>query len=556
MLQSNEDESTNATAQFFARDEEDRQNRAKDEEELQMKAKGEEKHLQKPASGNTGTQTEMPDGVQGKMENAFGEDFSDVNIQKDSEKAQKAGALAYTQGNDVHFAPGQYNPGSQKGQELLGHELSHVVQQREGRVKPTNKQQSSYAKASEVNEGMPVNTDPALDKEADERGKQAAQEKMADVKGKGSGVQKQGGDNELLDITLHDGWNEVEISGVKWLGAIYNKYYLNNGEPKIYNIRNIIVPNNQEQWKTLLKFGEQGWNKYILGFLYASNNPDWYKRSEQEFVGMKNGQVANWTDYYYANEPRKIEDFEKLNFLEALFAVDEEKSELDLPQSYTAEAAVAAEKIFFPELATFLSKHQGMLVNKISSRDQNARLEEKGIKKLVEQTVPAGIFTSGDPEVAKSMIHSAYASTLSSAKFIIASALDNPRQINDGFKIVRNSALIIKNVIDIHTQVLDNIQSNRVDAFYTAWSLISVSNPIADTVIDFLTKPAEIAFKTVFKENSPFSDLKSKFKEGLWNVVDTALENVKEEKGNISNDKYLSLENALQNLVSAFESNL
>jgi hypothetical protein len=56
-----------------------------------------------------------------------------------------------------------------------------VVQQREGRVKPTNKQQSSYAKASEVNEGMPVNTDPSLEKEADELGRYAAQGKSVRV---------------------------------------------------------------------------------------------------------------------------------------------------------------------------------------------------------------------------------------------------------------------------------------------------------------------------------------------------------------------------------------
>ncbi len=67
------------------------------------------------------------------------------------------GALAYTQGNNVHFAPGQYNPSSQKGQELLGHELTHVVQQREGRVQPTKQ-----------GKGMSVNDSPVLEKEAAE----------------------------------------------------------------------------------------------------------------------------------------------------------------------------------------------------------------------------------------------------------------------------------------------------------------------------------------------------------------------------------------------------
>ena len=44
------------------------------------------------------------------------------------------GAQAYTTGSDIHFAPGQYDPHSPAGQEVLGHELWHVVQQKEGRV--------------------------------------------------------------------------------------------------------------------------------------------------------------------------------------------------------------------------------------------------------------------------------------------------------------------------------------------------------------------------------------------------------------------------------------
>ncbi len=105
----------------------------------------------------------MPGGVQEKMEGAFGEDFSDVKIHANSSESSQMGALAHAQGNDIHFAPGQYNPESQAGQELLGHELSHVVQQREGRVKPT----------TEV-AGQPVNADKGLETEADQLGKSAA----------------------------------------------------------------------------------------------------------------------------------------------------------------------------------------------------------------------------------------------------------------------------------------------------------------------------------------------------------------------------------------------
>ncbi len=104
--------------------------------------------------------TGMPDELKASMESTLSTDLSDVRVHPDSGKAIEVGALAYTQGSDVHFAPGQFKPESSAGQQLLGHELTHVVQQGQGRVKPTG----------EV-AGLPVNDSPALENEADEMGK-------------------------------------------------------------------------------------------------------------------------------------------------------------------------------------------------------------------------------------------------------------------------------------------------------------------------------------------------------------------------------------------------
>jgi Domain of unknown function (DUF4157) len=78
----------------------------------------------------------LPTALQAKMEGGFGTDFSSVNIHKNSGSAADMGALAYTLGEDIHFAPGQFDDNSHKGQSLIGHELTHVVQQRAGRVQP------------------------------------------------------------------------------------------------------------------------------------------------------------------------------------------------------------------------------------------------------------------------------------------------------------------------------------------------------------------------------------------------------------------------------------
>ena len=136
-----------------------------DEEELQKKADPLQKMDAKPIQREANS-TGMPGPVKSQMEGTFKQDFSDVKIHENSSKAPDVGALAYAQGKDLHFAPGQFKPETTKGQELLGHELTHVVQQSEGRVKPT----------TEVM-GMPVNDDPKLEAEADQMGKKAAQAK-------------------------------------------------------------------------------------------------------------------------------------------------------------------------------------------------------------------------------------------------------------------------------------------------------------------------------------------------------------------------------------------
>lgn len=108
-------------------------------------------------------QTGIPDDVKQRMESSFGTDFSSVRVHSDSSKAPEVGALAFTQGTDIHFAPGQFKPETSSGRQLLGHELAHVVQQSEGRVQPT----------TEI-AGMSVNDDVSLEHEADVLGAKAA----------------------------------------------------------------------------------------------------------------------------------------------------------------------------------------------------------------------------------------------------------------------------------------------------------------------------------------------------------------------------------------------
>ena len=124
-----------------------------------------------PASGTSSTG--MPAPVQAKMEDAFGFDFSAVRIHQ-GPQADALGAQAFTQGTDVHFAPGKYAPEDPAGQALLGHELAHVVQQSQGRVAAT-----TQAK------GVDVNDDDGLEREADLAGAAAARGERVSMGGGG-----------------------------------------------------------------------------------------------------------------------------------------------------------------------------------------------------------------------------------------------------------------------------------------------------------------------------------------------------------------------------------
>lgn len=134
-----------------------------------LKADGE--HAQPAAAAGGGKP--LPPELRSQMEQALGADFSAVRIHEGGE-ASAIGAKAFTRGHDIFFAPGQYDPTSEHGRELIGHELTHVVQQAQGRVEAT-----TQAK------GLAVNADDGLEHEADAHGARAARGEHAHVAGGG-----------------------------------------------------------------------------------------------------------------------------------------------------------------------------------------------------------------------------------------------------------------------------------------------------------------------------------------------------------------------------------
>ena len=99
--------------------------------------------------------TGLPDNLKSGMESLSGMSLGDVKVHRNSDKPAQLQAHAYAQGSDIHLAPGQ--------EQHLPHELGHVVQQKQGRVKPTKQMKGKVA----------VNDDAGLESEATVMGAKA-----------------------------------------------------------------------------------------------------------------------------------------------------------------------------------------------------------------------------------------------------------------------------------------------------------------------------------------------------------------------------------------------
>jgi hypothetical protein len=81
----------------------------------------------------------LPESTKDYMESALGTDLSGVRVHTSPQVARAAqdiNAEAFTQGQDIYFGAGRYEPDTTSGKKLLAHELTHTIQQRSGLVGP------------------------------------------------------------------------------------------------------------------------------------------------------------------------------------------------------------------------------------------------------------------------------------------------------------------------------------------------------------------------------------------------------------------------------------
>lgn len=177
-----------------------------------------EEPLQQKAENKTG----LPDELKAGVEAASGFSMDDVRVYYNSSKPAQLRALAYAQGTDIHIGPGQ--------EKHLPHEAWHVVQQKQGRVKPTVQMQ-----------GVQVNDDEGLEKEADmESLKLYKQSKYSDIVVQ----QKQKNVNQYSysPVQMLSKAQRKQISKYSLTPDFIKKHVMNNAsranQREIYNSRN------------------------------------------------------------------------------------------------------------------------------------------------------------------------------------------------------------------------------------------------------------------------------------------------------------------------------
>ncbi|MEH2335384.1 eCIS core domain-containing protein [Nostoc sp.] len=137
-----------------------------DEEELQMKPMVQRRvsnggvaatqDLEASINQARGGGQPLAKNIREPMEQAFGANFSRVKVHTDTQADQLNRAIqakAFTTGQDVFFRQGAYEPGSRGGQELLAHELTHVVQQKGGEVQRAQLAETGGSQTSDAHIG-------------------------------------------------------------------------------------------------------------------------------------------------------------------------------------------------------------------------------------------------------------------------------------------------------------------------------------------------------------------------------------------------------------------
>ena len=223
--------------------------------------------------------TGLPDNLKSGMENLSGLSMDNVKVHRNSDKPAQLQAHAYAQGTDIHLGPGQ--------EKHLPHELGHVVQQKQGRVKPT------MQKKGKIN----INDNTGLEKEADVMGAKALQVKNMNTAGK----------SKIID-------------GGKNNNTIQRKLIIPDSSGKKQSYDN--AKHGETQVKEALSNAgyENSMNDGWEGYLFAGENYEWNPESNS-WEKYSQEEEVDEADVIRSESTQMLIDFSKNAGMDAIGSV-------------------------------------------------------------------------------------------------------------------------------------------------------------------------------------------------------------------------------------------
>jgi len=229
----------------------------------------------------------LPPAVLQKMEAVFRTGFAEVRILVGSH-VSAIGAKAFTQGSNIHFAPGHYDPTSPRGEQILAHELTHVVQQRTGRVR------------NPFGAGVAVIHDPRLEIEAERMSLLVARSSSARARqamfqrGAGARIIQRATENELIS------WIKT-VDRKEDVASLFEKVGFASDYMKLQTKQDVTLGSHQGKIEVHIHVPKGDPEKAYCGSLFEAEHRDGEGEVKSQYDDAKaffNSLLAGWKCQY------------------------------------------------------------------------------------------------------------------------------------------------------------------------------------------------------------------------------------------------------------------
>jgi hypothetical protein len=417
--------------------------------------------------------------VRREMERGFGARFEQVRVHTDAAAGDLAEALqarAFTEGQDVFFAPGEYQPGTTSGQRTLAHELAHVVQQGGG-VHPQLVVGAAHDPAEQEADAAAQQVAAALRSPVATRERPTAQRQEEEEEEEVQALHRQPEEEEeeVQALRRQPEEEEEELQMQRRPAAA-----LTTGAPAARTLRrwtslgswswdhpmsashrvtiNVLV-GTQAEWNSRLRNmdDEDEFQSYLQGFLESIHDPESVTRTSHR-MGFRN---------YVNTVTRAPSEAEIMAFMRALYALGRD---LDLPNA-TLEMSGISRTYLQQMLSAVIQRYQSKVITEASNRGEVIGAE--GVRGVAQQ---------GGSQVRMAMIANAGATAMKSIDLVAAAnqlpqASEGERGAREvarrnAFETVRNSGRTMRYVLEEHAAALTSDRAWLEGVFDTVWSAV------------------------------------------------------------------------------------